>query len=140
MSNCSYTWFCDIAHIILTYYMNICSYKGGNSVKIKKLSEEMCYDLSDFFRIFGDSTRIKILYSLFQGEMCVSELVNQLGMNQSAVSHQLRLLRQNDIVKFRKDGQSVIYSLDDDHVSALLAMGIEHIVHKNGYEEGDYNE
>lgn len=104
-------------------------------VKIKKLTEEMSYDLADFFKIFGDSTRIKILYSLFQSEMCVNDLVKELGMTQSAISHQLRLLRQNDIVKFKKDGQSAIYSLDDEHVSILLDKGIEHIRHKNGYDD-----
>ncbi len=108
--------------------------------QLKMLSEEMSYDLADFFKIFGDSTRIKILYALFQSEMCVNDLVNALGMTQSAISHQLRLLRQNDIVKFRKDGQSTIYSLDDDHVAVLLDKGIEHIMHKNGYEEGMYDE
>lgn len=100
----------------------------------------MSYDLADFFKIFGDSTRIKILFSLFQKEMCVSEMVNELGMTQSAISHQLRLLRQNDIVKFRKEGQSAIYSLDDEHVSVLLEKGIEHIKHKNGYEGDEYYE
>ncbi len=108
--------------------------------KVKMLSEEMSYDLSDFFKIFGDATRIKILYALFQSEMCVNELVNELNMTQSAISHQLRLLRQNDIVKFRKDGQQTIYSLDDEHVSILLDKGIEHILHKNGYSEEDYHE
>lgn len=103
--------------------------------KVKMLSEEMNYDLADFFKIFGDSTRIKILYALYQSEMCVNDLVKELGMTQSAISHQLRVLRQNDIVKFKRDGQSAIYSLDDDHVEALLAKGIEHIKHKNGYEE-----
>ena len=108
--------------------------------KVRMLNEEMCYDLSDFFKIFGDSTRIKILYALFQSEMCVTELVNELGMTQSAISHQLRLLRQNDIVKFRKEGQSTIYSLDDEHVAVLLDKGIEHIKHKNGYDEEEYYE
>jgi ArsR family transcriptional regulator len=100
------------------------------------LTDELCYDLADFFKIFGDSTRIKILYCLYlRGEMNVSELVEAVGMNQSAISHQLRLLRQNDIVKFKKNGKSVIYSLDDDHVNIVLEKGIEHIRHKNGYEE-----
>ena len=99
------------------------------------LMDEMIYDLADFFKIFGDSTRIKILYALYKGEMCVGDLVEALDMNQSAISHQLRILRQNDIVKFRKEGKGVIYSLDDDHVAILLEKGMEHIMHKNGYEE-----
>lgn len=101
----------------------------------KKINDEVCYDLADFFKIFGDATRIRILYSLYQGEMCVSQLVEHLGLTQSAISHQLRVLRQNDVVKFRKEGQIVYYSLDDEHVSILLEKGMEHIVHKNGYEE-----
>ncbi len=99
------------------------------------MSEEMCYDLADFFKNFDDATRIRILYALFKREMCVSELVTELGMNQSAISHQLRVLRQSDLVKFRKEGKTAVYSLDDSHVATLLEMGIEHIRHKNGYEE-----
>ena len=105
------------------------------SDKKPMLSEEMCYDLADFFKNFDDATRIKILYALFRREMCVSELVKELDLNQSAISHQLRVLRQSDLVKFRKEGQTAVYSLDDDHVATLLEMGIEHIRHKNGYEE-----
>ena len=101
----------------------------------KKLSDTLYYDLGDFFKIFGDSSRLKILYALYHVEKGVSELIEQVGMSQSAISHQLRILRQNDVVKFRKEGKNVIYSLDDDHVSVLLEKGIEHIQHKNGYEE-----
>lgn len=101
----------------------------------KQLTDSLYYDLGDFFKIFGDSSRLKILYSLYQGEKGVSEIIEEVGMSQSAISHQLRILRQNDVVKFRKEGKSVIYSLDDDHVSILLEKGIEHILHKNGYEE-----
>ena len=104
---------------------------------MKPINEELAYDLGDFFKIFGDPTRIKILYSLLQRDMCVSELVDAVGINQSAISHQLRLLRQNDIVKFRRDGKAVIYSLDDEHVGILLRNGIEHISHKNGYDEDE---
>ncbi len=106
--------------------------------EVKMLNEEVNHDLADFFKIFGDSTRIKILYALYQKELCVGELVEKLGISQSAISHQLRLLRQNDIVKFRKEGQLAIYSLDDDHVKVLLGKGLEHIAHKNGYEVNDY--
>ena len=99
------------------------------------LKDAFFYDLGDFFKIFGDSSRLKILYALYEGEKGVSEIVDSVGMSQSAISHQLRILRQNDVVKFRKEGKSVIYSLDDDHVSVLLEKGIEHICHKNAYEE-----
>lgn len=108
--------------------------KGGRMKKYK-LDDTMFYDLGDFFKIFGDSSRLKILYALYYGEKGVSELIESVGMSQSAISHQLRVLRQNDVVKFRKEGKNVIYSLDDDHVSVLLEKGIEHILHKNGYEE-----
>ncbi|MCD7778737.1 MAG: metalloregulator ArsR/SmtB family transcription factor [Clostridiales bacterium] len=101
-------------------------------------SEEVFYDMADFFKMFGDASRIKILYTLYTGEMSVSELVNVLDMNQSAVSHQLRILRQSDLVKFRKDGKAVIYSLDDSHVFSVLEQGLKHIAHKNGLEENEY--
>lgn len=101
----------------------------------EKLNDTLYYDLGDFFKIFGDSSRLKILYSLYKGEKSVSEIISEVDMSQSAISHQLRILRQNDVVKFRKEGKSVIYSLDDDHVAILLEKGIEHILHKNGYEE-----
>ena len=97
--------------------------------------EQELLDLSEFFKIFGDAGRIKILCALVDNELCVNDMVELLNMSQSAVSHQLRLLRQNDAVKFRKDGKTVYYSLDDEHVSVLLKKGIEHIKHKNGYEE-----
>ena len=102
---------------------------------MQPINSDLAYDLGDFFKIFGDPTRIKILYALFQEDMCVSDLVNSLGINQSALSHQLRILRQNDIVKFRREGKTVIYSLDDEHVGILLKNGIEHLSHKNAYEE-----
>ncbi len=100
--------------------------------KKESLSEELIYDIADFFKIFGDSTRIKILYALLNREMCVGDLVEALDMNQSAISHQLRVLRQNDLVKFRKEGKAVIYSLDDEHVTLLLQQGMCHIIHKKG--------
>ncbi len=117
--------------------ISVISEKGDFNMDNKKiLSDEMSYDLADFFKVFGDATRIKILYALYKyGEMNVSDMVEVVDMTQSAISHQLRLLRQNDIVKFKKDGKAVIYSLDDEHVSILLEKGIEHIIHKNGYEE-----
>jgi len=98
------------------------------------LSEEIIYDIADFYKVFGDSTRIRILYALMEKELCVGDLVQELSMNQSAVSHQLRVLRQNDLVKFRKDGKTIVYSLDDSHVTVLLQQGLEHILHKKVYE------
>lgn len=93
--------------------------------------EEICYDLADFFKVFGDSSRIKLLFALEKGEMCVCDIAASLGMTQSAVSHQLRVLRQNDLVKFRKDGKVAYYSLDDGHVLTVLQQGYSHINHKH---------
>lgn len=101
-------------------------------LKNESLSDELIYDIADFFKVFGDSTRIKILYALLNGEACVGDLVESLDMTQSAISHQLRVLRQNDLVKFRKEGKAVIYSLDDEHVNLLLQQSMCHIIHKKG--------
>lgn len=90
-------------------------------------NEEILYDLAELFRVFGDSTRIKIMYALFESELCVGDIAEALGMTQSAVSHQLRVLKANKLVKFRREGKTVIYSLDDDHVRSMLALGMEHV-------------
>src|SRR5699024_11580086 len=87
-------------------------------------------DLSDFFKIMGDSTRLQLLMSLQQSEMCVSDLANVLNMTKSAVSHQLKTLRVSKLIKSRKEGKTVIYSLDDAHVHEVLAKSIEHIKEK----------
>lgn len=84
-------------------------------------------DLAEFFKIFGDSTRIKILYALSQSEMCVCDIANLLQMGQSAISHQLRVLKQMRLVKSRRDGKTVFYSLADGHIETILAQGMEHI-------------
>ena len=89
-------------------------------------------DLADFFKVFGDHTRIRILTALYQEELCVCDLVEVLGMNQSAVSHQLRVLRGAKVVKFRKEGKMVYYSLDDEHVRELLSDGLAHIQEDRG--------
>ena len=89
--------------------------------------EEVLYDLADFFKVFGDSTRIKILYALVSSELCVQELAELLDMNQSAISHQLRILKQAHVVKYRKDGKFTFYSLDDDHVTQIVAQGMAHL-------------
>lgn len=89
--------------------------------------EELLYDLSDLFSIFADTTRIKILYALMDEDLSVSELSEVVGVSQSAVSHQLRTLKQHRLVKFRKDGKNVYYSLCDDHVISLLETGINHL-------------
>lgn len=106
---------------------------GGKYVEmVKKINdnmpcEEEFYDLSELFKMLGDSTRVKILYALSQGEMCVCDIVELLDVTQSAVSHQLRLLKQARLVKYRRSGKSAIYSISDDHVYTILSMGMEHI-------------
>lgn len=92
--------------------------------------EENLYDLADLFKVFGDSTRIKIIYALFEAEMCVCDIAALLDMTQSAISHQLRVLKSAELVKYRKEGKIVYYSLDDDHVKNIFAQGFDHIKHK----------
>ncbi len=89
--------------------------------------EELLYDLADLFKVFADTTRIKILYSLMGRELAVNDIAEIVGATQSAVSHQLRTLKQAHLVKFRRDGKSVKYSLSDDHVYAVLAQGMSHV-------------
>lgn len=91
------------------------------------LEEDTLLDLAELFKIFGDSSRIKILFALLRSEMSVNDLTNAVGMSQSAVSHQLRILKANHLVKFHRDGKSMIYSLTDEHVTSILNQGIEHI-------------
>ena len=89
--------------------------------------EETLYDLADLFKIFGDTTRIKILYTLRKQELCVNELAQSLAMTPSAVSHQLKILRQSKLVKNRREGKSLFYSLNDNHVVTIVDQGMEHI-------------
>lgn len=100
--------------------------------KVRKVmpEEERLYDLAELFKVFGDTTRIKILHALFEEEMCVCDIAALLGMNQSAISHQLRVLKQAGLVKFRKEGKVVYYSLDDEHVKNIFEQGFIHINHK----------
>ncbi|MBQ5754683.1 MAG: helix-turn-helix transcriptional regulator [Oscillospiraceae bacterium] len=89
--------------------------------------EEALYDLAELFKVFGDSTRIKLLYALLESEMCVCDLAQLLGLTQSAVSHQLRVLKTSKLVRNRREGKTVFYALDDDHVRRMLEMGMEHL-------------
>ncbi len=89
--------------------------------------ETELYDLAELFKVFGDSTRIRILFVLFEAEVCVCDLAEALGMTQSAISHQLRILKQNKLVKNRREGKSVFYSLADDHVRTIIAQGRDHL-------------
>ena len=89
--------------------------------------ETKLYELADFFKVFADSTRIRILYVLKCSEMCVCDIAQILNMSQSAISHQLRVLKQMKLVKNRRDGKTIFYSLADDHITTILSQGIEHI-------------
>lgn len=89
--------------------------------------EELLYDLADFFKTFGDTTRVKILYALMEQDLCVAALAEAIGATQSAVSHQLRTLKQSRLVRAKREGKNVVYSLSDDHVHSILDQGMTHI-------------
>lgn len=97
------------------------------SVNADMPDEELLYDLAELYKVFGDSTRIKILYALLEAEMCVGDIAELLNATPSAVSHQLRVLKANKLVKFRRDGKTVYYSLADEHVRTIIDMGMEHL-------------
>ena len=101
--------------------------KAAEKISETMPDDEYLYDLSELFRIFGDSTRIKILYSMFDTELNVGDMAKILNLSQSSVSHQLRILKDNKLVKFRRDGKSIYYSLDDDHVRSILQLGMDHV-------------
>ena len=103
-------------------------------VKRKMPKEEKLFDIAELFKVFGDSTRMKIICSLFESEMCVCDIAEIINATQSAVSHQLRVLKQAKLVKYRKEGKTVFYSLSDKHVEIIFNMAYEHI------EEGIENE
>ena len=97
------------------------------SKQYKMPNDELLIDLADLYKVFGDYSRIRIMYILLQEELCVQDIADALGMTQSAVSHQLKTLKQNKLVKARRDGKSIFYSLADDHVRIILDMGREHL-------------
>lgn len=112
-------------------YSNVVDTENSNKY-LKAISDNMpeedkLIDLSELFKIFGDSTRIKILFSLLGRELSVGEISEILKMTQSAISHQLRILKSSELVKFRREGKSLIYSLSDDHVTKIINIGLEHI-------------
>lgn len=96
-------------------------------VEEKMPEETKLYDLAELFKVFGDSTRIRILFVLFEAEVCVCDLAQTLNMTQSAISHQLKILKQSKLVKCRREGKSIFYSLADDHVRGIINMGMEHV-------------
>lgn len=108
-----------------------------NKMEKEMLKDELFYKISDFFKILGDTTRMKILYALDKHEMCVCDIANVLSMSKSSISHQLKTLRKSGVVRCQKLGKEVYYKLDDDHVKKVIEIGIEHIEHK---EKGKENE
>ena len=114
------------------YNVECCEFMHAHDEIVERVQKEMpgedtLYDLTELFRIFGDSTRIRILFVLFEAEVCVCDLAAALSMTQSAISHQLRILKQNKLVKNRREGKSIFYSLADDHVRTIINQGREHI-------------
>lgn len=104
--------------------MNICSYKGGI---MQSITEDRLFDLATFYKVFSDETRLKILFVLMDQSLCVNEISDKTEVSQSAVSHQLRTLRQLNLVKPRKEGKEVYYSLSDHHIAIILEYGLNHI-------------
>ena len=100
-------------------------------IRKEEIDINALYDLSELFKVFGDSTRIRIISVLMDGEMCVYHISENLGMNQSAISHQLRILRSAGLVRPRRDGKTIYYSLDDEQVETIFKTGMEHILHKH---------
>lgn len=116
----------------MNYENEVCSLCETHEDVLQKVKavmpqDETLYDLADLFKIFGDTTRIKILYVLFESEMCVCDIAALLGMTQSAISHQLRILKQSKLVGNRRLGKSIIYFLADEHVRMILNQGMEHV-------------
>jgi len=99
-------------------------------VRTNMLNDQIVNELAEFFRLFGDATRLRILYALSLSEMCVCDISEFLDMSQSAVSHQLKVLRQSRLVKYRREGRNVFYSLDDEHIQQIIAIGLKHINEK----------
>ena len=113
----------------------ICDEQRVDESKLEKVKcdlkmEEKLKELAETFKVLGDLTRVKILYGLMKSELCVCEIMEYTGMSQSAVSHQLRILRTMRLVKYRREGRSIYYSLDDEHVNVLFNQGLEHIEDK----------
>ena len=99
-----------------------------NRVSNEMPDDEILYDVAELFKVFGDSTRVKILYALFESEMCVCDIADLLGMTQSAISHQRRVRKQSRLVKYRRDGKTVFYSLADGHIKTIFDQALEHVL------------
>ena len=118
----------------LTFCLDISTYENMNECSYidKPLSLDTLFELSEFFKFFGDTTRIRIIEILMSGEISVNEIAEKLQLGQSAVSHQLRILRTAGLVKPRRAGRTIFYSLDDEHIGLIFNTGLAHILHKKG--------
>lgn len=129
MNTCSYI---KITKEEIFMEEGICENTVIHEENVKKVKETMpddglIYDMAELFKVFADSKRMKIIYALLEGELCVCDIANIVGTTQSAISHQLRILKQSKLVKYRKEGKVVYYSLDDEHISQIVTKGREHI-------------
>lgn len=113
-----------------------CADNCNKRVAKTEVTEDQLYDLAELFKVFGDKTRVRIMSELINGEMCVYHLSEKLNMGQSAISHQLRILRSAGLVRPRKEGKESYYSLDDEHVEEIYGAGLAHILHKGGNSNG----
>lgn len=107
--------------------VNVIHQEKVDNVKKIMPKDDLIYDLAEFFKVFADSTRMKIIYALMENELCVCDIAAIVGTTQSAISHQLRILKQAKLVKYKKEGKVVYYSLDDEHISEIVKKGREHI-------------
>ncbi len=119
-------------HIHNHEHVEVCDTCEVHSSLLKMIDDQMpsedeMYDLAELFKVFGDSTRIRILFVLFESEVCVCDLAEELNMTQSAISHQLAILKHSQLVKGRREGKQVFYSLADDHVRTIIAQGLDHV-------------
>lgn len=117
----------------MTKHAQCCEEQCVHKELVDKVLEELpdedaLYDLAELFKVFGDSTRVRILFALFEAELCVCDLSEALDMTQSAISHQLQILRTNKLVKSRREGKQIYYSLADEHVVTIMAQGLNHIL------------
>ena len=106
---------------------NIVDFEKVKRIQKELPDDELIFDMAELFKVFGDSTRMKIIYALLEDELCVCDIASIVQTTQSAISHQLRILKQSKLVKYRKEGKIVYYSLDDDHISQIVKKGCEHI-------------
>ena len=113
--------------ILINEDQGFIDYKKIEKIKKEMIDEDIIFDMAELFKVFGDSTRIRILHALLETELCVGDMAQILNLSQSAVSHQLKILKDAKLVRFRREGKIIFYALDDEHVRNILSMGVEHV-------------